>query len=900
MTTNKALWKAPYIKSFYFDFSFESNYDFRKMIIENFNVGYTYSILVRVEYSGKHGKRKYGMLGHQIGFKLNNINDNDYIDSIYSKIQERLEDFADQYNVEFFDSIQLLFINIEVLPKLLLTDINDINLPKQNINVKDIKRKYNSKLLPLTVNSNYFGKLILGDDYLKYIDLINQQKSLLSKSLIKVEDFDSMHLHNKYIILNKQIKDNVFIREVYDSKLGSFEGKFIDTIYYEEAFDRMYNNVVFTIINSKVSLMAISKKLEIIQYNYSKKPEALVSNPFIGTFDIEAFEDIDGYAKVYAAGFCIEGQKPITFYLDNPSYNNVLIDCINLMLASRYNGYIFYVHNLNYDGIFIIHNLLKVNQIKGYDFYKIKPLYKDSSLLKIEISIEKFLSFDNLDFGLKNMPRDIKITFIDSSNLLKGSLRKLCEAFDLVTSEDVKGYFPYNFVKSNTLNYVGKTPEYHHWSDISNEEYNSLVKDNWNLKEECISYLNKDLTSLLQIMKIFSKYITHKFDVQMTDCLTISRLSLNIFLKHYLKESKIPIVKGNIYDDIKNAYYGGVTEVYKPYGKDLYYYDVNSLYPFVALNPMCSNKYTYLESYSNQGLKLENLFGFFYCEIEASSNYLGLLPIRNEKGLIMPIGKWHGWYFSEELKFAKDNGYKIKVIKGYNFIKEYNVFDEYVKYLYDIKSTTKNSVEKAVPKSLLNNLLGRFGLNIYKSTVEIVDKDRLNILLPTREFNSFKQIKITDNDFLISYSPNVSKLICESHGLDYMKVLQEFKTEEKSNEFKDVSLVISAAITFYARIHMSNVKLDILNKGGKVYYTDTDSIVTDITLDKNLIGNNLGQFKLERIIKEGYFISNKTYCLVLQEGSFNKKDNSIIEDNSLGKTEWVVIKAKGITNKSLT
>jgi len=184
----------------------------------------------------------------------------------------------------------------------------------------------------------------------------------------------------------------------------------------------------------------------------------------------------------------------------------------------------------------------------------------------------------------------------------------------------------------------------------------------------------------------------------------------------------------------------------------------------------------------------------------------------------------------------------------------------------------------------LNNLLGRFGLNIYKSTVEIVNKDRLDILLSTRECNSFK--KITDNDFLISYYPNISKLICESHGYDYFKVLQEFSKEsEKSSEFKDVSLVISAAITSYARVYMSKVKLDILNKGGKLYYTDTDSIVTDIPLDKDLVGNNIGQFKLEHNIKEGYFISNKTYCLLLKENSFNKNDNSIIEDNSLGKTE---------------
>lgn len=36
--------------------------------------------------------------------------------------------------------------------------------------------------------------------------------------------------------------------------------------------------------------------------------------------------------------------------------------------------------------------------------------------------------------------------------------------------------FPYSFVKPNTLNYMGITSEYSYWTDISKEEYNSLVK----------------------------------------------------------------------------------------------------------------------------------------------------------------------------------------------------------------------------------------------------------------------------------------------------------------------------------------------------------------------------------------------------------------------------------------
>ena len=44
-----------------------------------------------------------------------------------------------------------------------------------------------------------------------------------------------------------------------------------------------------------------------------------------------------------------------------------------------------------------------------------------------------------------------------------------------------------------------------------------------------------------------------------------------------------------------------------------------------------------------------------------------------------------------------------------------------------------------------------------------------------------------------------------------------------------------------------------------LYYSDIDSIVTDIELSDDLVGTKMGQFKLEHEISEGFFISNKTY-----------------------------------------
>jgi hypothetical protein len=130
----------------------------------------------------------------------------------------------------------------------------------------------------------------------------------------------------------------------------------------------------------------------------------------------------------------------------------------------------------------------------------------------------------------------------------------------------------------------------------------------------------------------------------MTDCLTISRLALNLYLKSYLKGHDIPVInKLQHFNFINFGYYGGITEVYIPYGKNFKLYDVNSLYPYVALNPMHGVECNYIESLTDAGLELDNLFGFFQAHVKTNDNlYIGLLPIKTDKGLIFPTGEFEG------------------------------------------------------------------------------------------------------------------------------------------------------------------------------------------------------------------------------------------------------------------
>lgn len=56
-------------------------------------------------------------------------------------------------------------------------------------------------------------------------------------------------------------------------------------------------------------------------------------------------------------------------------------------------------------------------------------------------------------------------------------------------------------------------------------------------------------------------------------------------------------------------------------------------------------------------------FGYLWAKVQAPSDlYVGLLPIKYQGRLICPAGTFGGFFFSEELRFALDNGYGCLVL----------------------------------------------------------------------------------------------------------------------------------------------------------------------------------------------------------------------------------------------
>ena len=227
----------------------------------------------------------------------------------------------------------------------------------------------------------------------------------------------------------------------------------------------MNNNADILFFSQKIELQAIKYKSHIKLVNSESNKNSkifdikIMSNPNFGVFDIETFIDLDSngdeYSRVYALGFITKMRNISMYYLTDffkntiEGSNKLVLKCLDDMLVDQYHNFIFYVHNLGkFDVVFLYKILLDYNLIVK-NKYILQPLYRNNQIIRLTVK-------------LNNNKKEIKISFVDSLNLLNNSLEKLCNDYKVDT---VKGIFPYSFVNKENLNYVGITPSIFHYPD---------------------------------------------------------------------------------------------------------------------------------------------------------------------------------------------------------------------------------------------------------------------------------------------------------------------------------------------------------------------------------------------------------------------------------------------------
>lgn len=251
-----------------------------------------------------------------------------------------------------------------------------------------------------------------------------------------------------------------------------------------------------------------------------------------------------------------------------------------------------YFHNFSrFDGIL----LLKYLACHPYKSYTLKPLMRNHRLYELAVYHENKMLF----------------RIRDSLNLLPSSLANLAK--NLCPGLGSKGSIPYEEVTLSNL--------------VS-------------MKKSLLDYMKQDILLLGGVMQKAQEIYWKVYKVDIESKITLSSLALTIFRMNYYDPDNWPIHIPSLNEDtfIRRAYYGGHADVYKPLGENLYYYDVNSLYPYVMkIFPMPGGKPVWHGSL--EGKDLDSLFGFIEAYVVCPKTIKRpFLPYRDEKNTLTNRG----------------------------------------------------------------------------------------------------------------------------------------------------------------------------------------------------------------------------------------------------------------------
>jgi hypothetical protein len=457
-------------------------------------------------------------------------------------------------------------------------------------------------------------------------------------------------------------------------------------------------------------------------------------------------------------------------------------------------------------------NLKKVfwNKSAVFDFFeKNSELFKDSFIMATNLQFDILALVSDTEYLKRFTPMFRKTNMICANLRLKNN--------NLLRFSDTMNYSPFSVEKLGSLIKVPKLKKPDFLGKYITDRDKMLELEAYNMNDSAITYLSGE----------FFQDSFNKMGAELK--YTIASASMDLFTRKYISMVYYSPEKRKI-KLLLNALRGGRCECVKRGAvKNLKFYDVNSLYPFMMLNEYPEpNKH-----YFKKRIEKNNIFDFegvCKADITAPCYYFPYLPFKaTDKNmfnkLVFPSGNFSGYYTFFELRKALDLGYGVKNLRnGVIYTKTFTPFKEFVLDLFKKRREYQKVGDNLeyVVKIMLNSLYGKWAQRI-------------------------------ENDKTFIHADNISLKMLNDNP-DFERIGQFFIFSNKSVKYPYFSNPIFSIYTAaYARDYL----FSLVNKGLKdFYYCDTDSLMTK--RDYNT-GDNLGELKLSKNIKEGVIVRPKLY-----------------------------------------
>jgi len=529
------------------------------------------------------------------------------------------------------------------------------------------------------------------------------------------------------------------------------------------------------------------------------------SRPFV-TFDLESkAEDsqLPGFTRPFLVGL-YDGEKFVTFRDSAEAKKNHdwqgrnwkpggCIDRFLRYLFKHYPDHDVYAHNLgNFDGLFLPTWLMRHQDKYGFEVIPVQ-----SSILMLEVW-ERNLARKRTtrlqrkqanERDRKDMPR---WRFLDSFKVMPLSLDAMIRMFKL-RDEGKSGKVTFD---------LGNHEDHPGWDEYNQADTELLYRAIERYRQLVFDKLHGDIgiSAPATAMKTFR----------------LAYLDRKLTRHRHFRTCKDESCLGCAHEFFRRAYHGGRTEIYTANGSDLAYYDINSSYPASMLEPQPVGAMIVKdgkEDISDEVLRagLGRLVGFVECTVDVPKGvYLPVLPLEWDGKLMFPTGTFSGVWNWHELQLLFCLGGHILRIERSVWIEAEPVLANFARSLYALRDKTRSDYDPSlseVAKIMANSLFGKFGMHPVREKVLILEPGD----------SAPKGARI----------PGKMRTLDFPDGPVFYGVWSPIRLLEQHIDAPYIIPQIAANITSLSRVRLWKLARYMLARGGRIFYSDTDSLITD-------------------------------------------------------------------------